>query len=225
MKNLNPLIVIFSLLCFWQSAGASNLGFGATTYSADTLNLGDTLRISTFIKNYSDTAYTSTLSFKLTINGIQNVNQNIFPNPVQGQQLNLAPGDSLQTNMIVVITPAYFVVGPDILVVWPFPTDGSIAHDSLIKQIIVRDYGTGIDEALKGDFIRTWLSNEQFNISTNTEQIELNHVSFYNLVGEQVYSTPIQNKSSIPVGHLPKGIYAAEIVYNGKYRKIVKVSK
>lgn len=226
MNSLKPLIVLLIALCLGQAAhGASSLGFGATTYSEDTLNLGDTLHINTYLKNYDTAAYASTLGFRLKINGIINVNQNIFPNPLQGQQLNLAPGDSLALNMIVVITPAYFVVGPDILVVWPYPTDGGIAHDSLIKQIIVRDYETGINEAALDEALKAWLQNDQFVINSDAALVELNRVSFYNLYGEITYSTPASNNTQIPLGHLPRGIYIAEIIYNGNQRKLVKISK
>ncbi|MBS1611279.1 MAG: T9SS type A sorting domain-containing protein [Bacteroidetes bacterium] len=226
MKSLKPLIVLLIALCLGQTAhAASSLGFGATTYSQDTLNLGDTLRINTYLKNYDTATYASTLGFRLKINGILNVNQNIFPNPLQGQQLNLAPGDSLALNMIVVITPAYFVVGPDILVVWPYPTDGGIAHDSLIKQIIVRDYGTSITEPNLDGAINAWLQYDQFIINTDAALIELNRVSFYNLYGEMVDDVPANNNTQIPIGHLPRGIYIAEITYNGNQRKLVKISK
>lgn len=225
MRLIKPLILTSFLIGFCSIAEASSIGFGATTYSQDTLRIGDTLRIYTYIKNYDTNAYNSTLSFKLKINGIQNVNPNLFPNPVQGQQLNLAPGDSLAATMIVVITPSYFLVGPDILVVWPYPTDGDIAHDSLIKQIYVLDYGTGINDGDKGEFIRTWLQNGDFHIYTDGIDIDVNHVSFYNLYGEQVMNSPASNNTSIPFGNLPSGLYIAEIVYNGNQKKLVKFSK
>lgn len=213
------------IMCLCGTARASNLGFGATSFSQDTLNIGDTLRIFTSIKNYDAATYNSTLTFKLKINGILNANPNLFPNPVAGQQLTLSPGDSLDVEMIVVITPAYFLVGPDILVVWPYPTDGSNAHDSIVKQIYVRDYGTGINDGDKGIFIRSWFANGEYNIYSDNVNINFNRVSFYDLPGQQVLDTPISGNASIPFSSFPSGTYIAVITYNGKQRKLVKFVK
>lgn len=225
MRWIKPLAVLGCLISMYGSTKASSIGFGATSYSQDTLNIGDTLRIATYIKNYDNTPYNSPLSFKLKINGIQNANTNLFPNPVQGQQLNLNPGDSLAVNMIIVITPAYFLVGPDILVVWPFPTDEQAAHDSLVKVIYVRDYGTDINEGDKGSFIRSWFSNGQYNIYTDAADLNFNRVSFYNLTGEQMLDVPVNGNTSIPFGSYASGMYVAVITYNNNQKKLVKFSK
>lgn len=225
MRLIKPLTILGCIMCLCGAASASNLGFGATSFSQDTLNIGDTLHIFTSVKNYDAAAYNSTLSFKLKINGVLNANPNLFPNPVAGQQLNLAAGDSLDVEMIVVITPAYFLVGPDILVVWPYPTDGSLAHDSIIKQIYVQDYGTGINDDDKGVFIRSWFANGEYHIYNDGINIDFNRVSFYDMLGQQVLDAPISGNASVPFSSFPNGTYIAVITYNGKQRKLVKFNK
>lgn len=224
MRLMKPLIILTAFISLAQLANASSLGFGLTTYSQDTLQLGDTLRINTYLKNYDTATYASTVTFGLKINGVQNVNPNIFPNPLAGQVLNLGPGDSLQANLIVVITPAYFIVGPDILVVWPIPTDGKPARDTLTYNIHVTYPGTGIDDN-GADFIRAWLINGQFNVLTEAGDINLNRVSFYSLSGQCILEAPLNGNTSIPFQSYPPGIYLAEIVYNGDQRKLVKFWK
>lgn len=224
MKKVRPLLFT-ALLCWAFSATAAiDIGLGTTVFSKDTLPYGDTLHISTFIKNYDTNTFTDSVKFGLKINGIQNVNQNIFPNPIQGQQLNIAAGDSFPVSLIVVITPAYFQVGPDILVVWPIVAGGSPSRDTLVKPIQVV-IPTDINEPTGENNIKSyWLNNRLF-INTDNPSVILEKVNIYNLGGQKIEEEPLGQSNSVPFNTQPVGVYIAEVYYNGNLRKVLKFVK
>ncbi len=217
-----PLLLLLISFCA-LAQGQSSLGFGATTFSKDTLFLGDTLFINTYLKNNDVSPYTDTVAFKLKINGILNVNQNIFPNPLLNQGLNLAAGDSLPITLIAVITPAYYLVGPDILVVWPVANTGGLAHDSIIKQIIVVDH-TGLDE-LTDPHLRLYYRQNLLNIEQNDGYVNLNRVRIFDLQGRELINRQLAGDTNLPFENYPAGFYLAEITYNGTARRIYRFCK
>jgi hypothetical protein len=224
MKKVRPLLfTVFACWAFSASA-AIDIGLGTTVFSKDTLPFGDTLHISTFIKNYDTNVFTDSVKFGLKINGIQNVNQNIFPNPIQGQQLNIAPGDSFPVSLIVVITPAYFQVGPDILVVWPIVAGGSPSRDTLVKtiQVIIP---TDINEPTGENNIKSYWFNNRLFINTDNPSVVLEKATIYNLSGQKIEEQPLGQSNSIPFNTEPAGIYIAEVFYNGNLRKVLKFVK
>lgn len=179
--------------------------------------MGDTLFINTYVKNYDSNPYFDSLSFAIKINGVLNVNQNIFPNPFLGNNVNIPVGDSVPASLFVVITPAYFAVGPDILVVWPKADNGATAHDTLVKTIIVVDALDIQDEGVE----RLRLFYEQGQLHLNLpEGIELNRVRIFNqegmLLGEQKDTGPV------PFSGYPGGIYLADVVYNQNKRQTIR---
>jgi hypothetical protein len=227
LKSMKCIRITLLILLTGTSAllnAAGNLGWGATTFSKDTLFLGDTLIITTSLKNYDVQAYNDSVGFALTINSVLNVNQNIFPNPYPVQPVSISAGDSLPASLIIVITPAYFLVGPDILVVWPKAKGGTQAHDSIVKTIIVLDPTLGIDKQQKNLPLVNYRNNMLF-VSSGDPETQLNRVRIFNLLGEELINAPLDEKNSIPFNKEPNGIYLAEVNYNGTQKRIIRIVK
>lgn len=216
---MNTLRFTLLLLAGFISSycGAQSLGWGNTTFSKDTLQLGDTLFINTYLKNYDSVAFSDTVSFGLKINGVVNVNQNLFPNPFVNQGINIPVGDSIPASLFVVITPAYFAVGPDILVVWPKADNGATAHDTIVKTIIVVE-STGLQDEDEGK-LKIFYDGGQLHFNLKPE-IELNRVRIFDLQGREILQ---QNDAApIPFSAYPPGIYFADLNYNQNKRRILK---
>lgn len=216
------LFLLFSICCNHTQA-QSSLGFGATTFSKDTLFLGDTLFIHTYLKNNDTNAYTDTVAFKLKINGILNINQNIFPNPLNNQGINLPAGDSLSITLIAVITPAYYLIGPDILVVWPVANTGGLAHDSIIKQIIVVE-NTGLNDGPDAR-LRIFCTQNQLNIESTDDNLGLNHVRIFDVQGRELVNREIAGSTSIPFRDYPTGLYLIEVTGPNNQRQVYRIYK
>jgi len=225
MKKVRHLLLTVFILGAFGASAAIDIGLGTTVYVKDTLPYGDTLRINTYIKNYDIGSFTDSVNFGLKINGIQNINRNIFPNPIQGQQLNIAPGDSFPVSLIVVITPSYFQVGPDILVVWPIVAGGSPSRDSFTKPIVVI-LPNDINEPDGGyGSINSYWLNNKLMINADNPEVNLEKVNVYNLNGQLIIQQNLEQSNSIPFDTQPTGIYIAEIFYNGQQRKVMKFVK
>src|SRR5580704_674840 len=99
MKKAKPLfLALLFCICFAaNSMAGSGLGFGAYPLSKDTLQFGDTLYIRVSITNTDITAYNAIIAFGLKINGIQNVDRDMFPNPLFDSLVSIPGGDSVAT--------------------------------------------------------------------------------------------------------------------------------
>src|SRR5687767_5688914 len=114
--------VRITLLCLFTTVTslvycASNIGWGPFTNSTNTLDYGDSLIISTSLINYDTLDFNDTVRFSFKLNDTINVNPLIFKTSFINP-LHIAAGGSIPGTITVIITPAYFLVGPDILVVW-----------------------------------------------------------------------------------------------------------
>lgn len=225
MKRIRIILLsVFISGCSLLNA-ASNLGWGATSFSKDTFLYGETLSITTFLKNYSSQTFNDTVRLALKINGILNVNSLIFQNTLPSPPINIAGGDSVPATLSLIITPAYYLVGPDILVIWPKANDGSFAHDSIIDTIIVVDHlATAIDD--KADKkLKAFYLNETVFIVNEDAEINLNRVRIFDLFGQEISDSPLNGNNSIPFNSQPHGIYFVEVTFNSTERKVLKIAK
>jgi hypothetical protein len=216
MRLRNYLVPVFILLsCFGSDLWAqSQLGFGAATLNKDTLNIGDTLFITSYVHNFDTVAYTNFISFGLKINGVQNVNQVLFPNPYYDQVITINPGDSIIAKMKIIITSAYFEIGPDILVVWPIAHDGSPPIFSIDTQIIVRDMGVGIKDLEGAPELKAYYADMFIHLKARSATTTINHVTIYDLGGREVLHQITDGNHPIPFGNESSGIYFIAINFN-----------
>lgn len=228
-KPLRYLLLTLLLWCkqsVWAVTGG--LGMNTATLSADTLHFGDTLRISTHIVNYSSGTYQDSISFGLKINGITNVNHVLFPNPFLGQTVTIPAGDSIPASLIVIITPAYCQVGPDILVIWPIAADATPDHERLTEHIFViipTTDTTDVPEEKDEKNLKLFSNGDYVHIINNSVDIQLNRVIIWNLEGQKIAEQPIDNNTSVPFGPAPTGLYVAEIIYDKDKHLMIKFIK
>jgi hypothetical protein len=237
MKAKNYLSAILILLsCYGYKVEAqSKLGFGAFTLNKDSLYVGNTLVISTTLYNYNDTAaYNDLLSVGLKINGIENVNQVMFPNPFYDVMVNLPPGDSETVEMTINITSAYFDIGPDILVVWPIARDLSPPFATIDTTIYVLNQpvdtvDTGSNVGIKPVYdnrrLKAYYLNDNVYLKADDAGITFNRVSIFDLTGKEIIS--LNTDGSKPVAFNPEadGIYFVKVYFNKGETAIYKIVK
>jgi hypothetical protein len=217
---LGLILIIYSL------ASGSDLGFGTVTLSLDTLGFDDTLFIQAEIINYDTGTYNAPISFGYKINGVQNVSTSIFNASVSGQLVKIGPQDSVPVTIVVVVTPDYFEIGPDILVVWPIAfTDGTNNYTE--QSIFVTDPPTGIQNlGPPGGLLRAFYFNQSVYLNITDPDIILNQVRIFDVEGKQVFCTVEYNLTTkIPFANESAGIYFIEVRYNSDERKVMKLVK
>jgi hypothetical protein len=237
MKAKNYLSAILILLsCFGYRAEAqSDLGFGAFTINKDSLYVGNTLVITTKLHNYdTTTAYNDLLSVGLKINGIENVNQVLFPNPFYDQVVNLPSGDSVPVAMTITITSAYFDIGPDILVVWPIARDLSPPHYSIDTTIYVLntpvdtvpiDTPLGFKPIEDNPHLKAYYLNDNIYLKAKDAGISFNRVSVFDLAGKEIISQGTDGSKPIPFNMEADGIYFVKVTFNEGEMAVYKIVK
>lgn len=219
------LLVIIWMAGAGNATRAASLGFGATTFSKDTLHVGDVLHIHSYVVNYDTAAYNNFITFGLKINGIQNVNQVLFPNPFYDLIENIGAGDSIVADINITITTAYFDIGPDILVVWPIAYDGSLPRFSIDSQIVVVDKGVGINDLPGDEELRAFYANHAIYLKAKDAGISLNRVRILDLSGREILNQPTDGTQPLPYSVEPDGLYFVEVTCNGGEKRIYKIIK
>jgi hypothetical protein len=226
MRLKNYLFAAITMLgCAWPFAGAgAQLGFGPAVFNKDTFNIGDTLRITSFVHNFDTATYHDYISFGLKINGIQNVNQVLFPNPYYDQVININPGDSIIANMTIIITSAYFELGPDILVIWPLAPDGSLPVFSIDSSIYVRK-PVGIDELNDNKQLKAYYTDKFIYLKAEAPGIVFNRVHIFDLSGREILNESTDGMHPIPFSQEASGIYFLALDFNDGQTRVLKVVK
>ena len=224
LRNYLLLVIIWLAGCFTATKAAS-LGFGAASFSKDTLHVGEVLHIHSYVVNFDNTGYNNVLSFGLKINGIQNVNQVLFPNPYYDQIVNIGAHDSIVADINITITTAYFDIGPDILVVWPIAYDGSLPMFSIDSQIVVVNKGVGFNDLTDELNMKAYYANKQIYLKAEDAEITFNRVRIYDLTGREIMNEATDGEKPIPFNIEPDGIYFVEVTYNGGEKRTYKILK
>jgi len=221
---LLTLLVLFG--CFGSVVRAeSQLGFGAATLNKDTLNIGDTLLITSYVHNFDTVAYNDYISFGLKINGVQNVNQVLFPNPYYDQIININPGDSIIAKMKIVITSAYFDIGPDILVVWPIAQDGSPPVVSIDTQIVVQPMGVGLKDLNAAPRLKAFYAHKFIYLQVENAAVIFNHVTVYDVAGNAILNEVTDGSKPIPFSLEASGIYFVAVNFNEGETRVYTIVK
>jgi hypothetical protein len=236
MKAKNYLSAILILLsCISYKAEAqSKLGLTLQGLNRDSLYVGDTLEIIATLTNYDTAEYNDIISFGLKINGIENVNQVLFPNPFYDQVVQIPPNSSKFGIFTITITPAYFDIGPDILVVWPIARDLSPPFQSIDTTIYVLNtpvdtvdtgLGIGIKPVYYNPHLKAFYVNDNVYLKAEDAGIAFNRVSIYDLTGKEVLSQSADGSKPIPFNLEADGIYFVKVYFNGGESAIYKIAK
>jgi hypothetical protein len=219
-------LLFIGLQMVFSSAIASNMGLGRCFLSRDTLQFGDTLIITSMLINHDTVAYQGTVKLVYKLNGVENIDEKIFPNPLSGQFINLPVGDSLPVLIHIIITPAYFLPGPDILVVWPICPDGSNPYTKLDTTIYVENPTGFSDNSISPPALKVYTANSHVFVNNDNPAFMLNCVSIFDILGRNVKTAICKDDHlQIDMANEPDGIYPVEVTLSNGQRAVFKISK
>lgn len=144
---MKKLILLYLLASFTFSAKSQSV-LGMSRYislSKDTVNFGDSVTVTTYVKNKGLSAFTGTVQMTVA----RDTTAGQFGNSASTLIINLQPNDSVST--VVTFTPTsgptgYKVLGNgNTIVVWPYTTLATI-KDSVRTTIWIFDTDAGINE-------------------------------------------------------------------------------
>lgn len=228
MKTLHHILI--SCLCF---AGfitgvhaQAELGLYTTSISNASPALGEQISIYTELRNNSITdTFAGPIDFTVANHdGIITAGSVIGKPPFTGTTVVLPPGAKMAALFTVQLQPAYFKVGPEIIIVWPITTSSPstvIIVDSA-KAPITITASTGIVD-IPYENIKAFVYNEQLIIQTIEGKTSLEKVQIFDVVGTPVALYYLSDTDAIiSLAALPKGLYIAEIMAARGQRKTIK---
>jgi hypothetical protein len=147
-------------------------------------------------------------------------NINIFGKPaIAGTTITLAPHDSINLLFTAQLLTSNFMVGPDIIIVWPV---AAVQILDSAKAPITIGIATGINQT-GSDHISAYVSNDQLYIHDADGQSLLTHLRIYNLVGQLVAEHQLTDSTTIvSLQTLPHGIFIADITGESGVSKRIK---
>ena len=233
-KNYLPAILILLGCIGYKAEAQSKLGLTLQGLNKDSLYVGDTLKIIATLTNYDTAEYNDIISFGLKINGIENVNQVLFPNPFYDQVVQIPPNSSTSGLFTITITPAYFDIGPDILVVWPIARDLSPPYHTVDTTIYV--FGTPVDTvpvdtplAFKpvdyNPHLKAYYLNDHIYLKAEDAGINLKRVSIFDLSGKEVLNQNTDGSKPVPFNMEADGIYFIKVTFNEGEMAVYKIAK
>ncbi len=217
-KTIQIFTTILAVFFLSTSASAlTNIGFQNTTVQQNSLRINDTLRINTFVFNYDTASFSGNLAFGLSINGF--IAQQAYVE-VDTSTFTLAPNSGRQMLLNVKIVTPEFIVGPNVVIIWPITSRP--AHDS-IKTTIYIKYPDGIQNTLADlDFLSIGFKKNEAIIS-NLEKIKtLKQVRIFDILGKQIFESNDNFQKNIPFDNYNAGLYFFEFVTTNNQRKVIK---
>lgn len=215
------LLSVASASSLVASSGVSVTLLGYTIDSALNVNLGYTLTINTIVRNTdSVNGFVGLLDFGLRNDAQVLSTTTVFKKPPYsgGNQITLAPNESVPAIFSVNINPQYFSPGPDVVVVWPICTS-PITDSVRIPLNIIGPSGVGEEKADGFTYI---ITDRKILLQNTGTQTNFKQVRIVNLWGQTISSLSSNFISEIPVADLPKGIYLCEITGSNNLRKVIK---
>lgn len=188
--------------------------------STSTPTIGDQLFVNIQLQNVSLTdTFKGVIAFDLANQDsiIENVAIVGKPN-YNGTFITLAPLETKAGLFTVQIVGPNFVVGPDIIIVWPIAS--AIIFDSAQAPINIQGpLGIEEDESGSPQFLQT---EDAIFIQLQGSKVALQGVRIFNLNGQLLIHQQLQEgNNSIPTENLPLGVYVAEIeMTNGKAKRV-----
>lgn len=126
----------------------------------------------------------------------------------------IAPGDTAHTSISIEVTPAYFKVGPEVVVVWPI-FDG-FNGTQLADFILVRDNTSAIND-FDSEIQKIVIRNGNVYI----DDLQLKQVRIFDLSG-RIVSDFAPEQSSFPLPPLARSIYVLQCITTDNKNIVVK---
>lgn len=152
-------------------------------------------------------------------NGLIN-DVNVFGKPaVSGNFITLAPLQEMNLLFTVTPQPAYFVPGPDIIIVWPIAAAPVV--DSAIAQIDIQEPSS--IAGIKPAELKVFAQNDVLMLQLLNSESSLKHVQILSVTGNLLIAEALNgNSAGISIAMLPKGMYVVEVLTADGRRSALK---
>lgn len=201
-------------------AGTPGIGVSLINYTFDTVGFGYTITINALVTNHDTLPFTGTIDFGLRTQNYNLSNSGLFNKPPYsgGNTITLYPGETVPSIFSVEIDPAYFVPGPDVVVVWPICTQP--ISDSVVIPIVVEAPNAiaGTDDIKMGYII----INGHIFITDLEAGVMFKQVRIYNIMGQQIAGVEAANITDVNLPPVPHGVYLAEFITTGNRRRVIR---
>jgi hypothetical protein len=222
MKNNIYLLIGCLWLCAIQNKvyAQAQLHTSITSVSDANPLIGDQILINILLKNESFTdTFNGIINFDLANTGGVINNGSIVGKPnYNGTSITLAPLETKTGLFTVQIQGPYFVVGPDIIIVWPIAS--ATILDSARTNINIQA-ALGIEED-ESDNLLLWQNGDELFLQLGNAEKILQGVRIYALNGQLRLTQQLAASTNrIPIKDLPAGVYVAEVrLMNGETYKL-----
>lgn len=223
MKNRYILVLLFIIGMGMPSTlyAQAKLGLYTTSVSNSTPNLGDQISIFTKLRNTSTTdTFSGVINFLLANKDSIITNLSVVGKPpFTGTSITLAPLEEKAALFTVQLLPTYFKTGPDIIIVWPVASVAIV--DSARAPIQIANV-LGLEEQVEQEIL-LYATNDQLFVRKSSTEIELQYVRIYAISGQLIEQHILTSQNTtIPLQHLPEGVYVVEMTSGNKLLKRLK---
>tara|TARA_B100001758_G_scaffold206745_1_gene187547 strand:+ start:107 stop:802 length:696 start_codon:yes stop_codon:yes gene_type:complete len=220
--NNRLIIFLFFLIGFLNSShliAQSNLLFGATgVQHEDTLHIGDSIHFSFWIVNQGPLAVNDSLT--ISCETFDNFGGSISSMSIGDYYNVVGPlnvGDSIFITITEVVSYASYVLGDNIIVIWPasiVPVDTSSTPIHVLGSVTS---GAQFNESYNKLSIYPNPSQDYFIISNNLE-LPISGISVYNNLGNALYVDKNIYRSPLyfDLHNFQSGIYFIETIINNQ---------
>lgn len=226
MKNgyILALLIVIGVGMPSTTFAQAKLGLYTTSVSNSTPNLNDQISIFTKLKNTSTTdTFSGVINFLLANKDSIITNLSVVGKPpFTGTSITLAPLEEKAALFTVQLLPTYFKTGPDIIIVWPV---ASVAIVDSARAPIQITNALGLEEQGGNEF-QLFVANEQLFVRKSGQENALQYVRIYTVSGALIEQHLLNAaNNTIPLQHLPDGVYIVEMGSGNTIMKRIKFLK
>jgi len=229
MIRLKFIPILFCLLVFFTStvfSQISQLSFGFQGVShEDTLHIGDTIHFDFWVVNQGVVSINDSLSIHCETfddlgNSIASMSIGDYYNTIGV----LDPGDSLFITISEVVSYQSYVLGDNIIVIWPASIGGGDVDTSATEIHILESLPASLNEGLNCNDILLFPNPVCQDVLFFNSNCPISSVQAFDIFGRLKYLNLdlSLDQPSISLGKLTKGFYSIEIISN-KERFIHKI--
>ena len=227
--RLKCVPIIFCLFIFFSStvfSQISDLSFGFQGVShEDTLHIGDTIHFDFWVVNQAVVPVNDSLSIHCETfddlgNSIASMSIGDYYNTVG----SLDPGDSLFITISEVISYQSYVLGDNIIVIWPASIGGGTVDTSVTDIYILDSIPSILNEGLGCNNILLYPNPAYQDVLFLNSPCPVSSIQIFDVFGRLKYLDldVSLDAESVPLRELANGIYSVEIISN-RERYVFKI--
>ena len=226
MKKVYATLWIMAVLLLMQQGlqAQATLGLHTTSISNSSPAIDEEISLFTKLINTSATdTFNGVIDFSLANENGVITDVSVFGKPaVSGNILTLAPLQEMTLLFTVTPRSAYYVPGPDIIIVWPIASAPIV--DSAKADIDIQQ-ATGIENNEEQD-MKIFVSNNILHVQNSSTTNTFQQVQIFNSTGALIISqTLYSNYEQIPLSNLAGGMYIAAVLSCDGKRYLIKFAQ